>query len=268
MDELRESSLLFSLEGLLETERERVQREAREAERRREEELRRVGALAERRRLAAQQEREARERRRALEEQRERLEQERRDAMREATVERARLEAEAELRQVEVEQARRHELSLLRIREQERAARYQTLAWLTGGAGLLGLLGCAVAYFGFIAPAQARTEQSLRAIVESATGRASAAERALEVELRKNRELADELAAAPNVAEVNAGRTPSPAPSSEGAAKPRRPAVVRPGAVPPARQPQAPASSRACEDNGDPLNACLQGANKRRVRER
>ena len=44
MDELRESSLLFSLEGLLETERERVQREAREAQKRRDDELIRSAA--------------------------------------------------------------------------------------------------------------------------------------------------------------------------------------------------------------------------------
>src|SRR4051812_24405831 len=77
MDELRESSLLFSLEGLLETERERVQREAREAQKRRDEEMIRVAEQASRLRLASQQEREARERRLALEQERERLEQER-----------------------------------------------------------------------------------------------------------------------------------------------------------------------------------------------
>src|SRR6187551_1052642 len=104
MDELRESSLLFSLEGLLETERERVQREAREAQRRRDDEMARVAEQASRRRLAQEQEREARERRQALEQERERLEAERMEAMKRAAVERARIEAEGRMRLVEVEQ--------------------------------------------------------------------------------------------------------------------------------------------------------------------
>src|SRR6187551_2854070 len=112
MDELRESSLLFSLEGLLETERERVQREAREAQRRRDDEMIRVAEQASRRRLAQEKERDAREHQQALEQERDRLEAERLDAMKRATIERARIETEAKMRLVEVEQTRKHELLL------------------------------------------------------------------------------------------------------------------------------------------------------------
>lgn len=244
MDELRESSLLFSLEGLLETERERVQREAREAERRREEELQRVAALAERRRVAAQQEREARERRQSLERERERLEQERIDALKRATIERARIEAEAELRLVELEQARKHELSLVQIREQERAARYRALSWLSGGACVLSLLGWSVGYFGFIGPAHARTEEQLRRLVESTSGRASIAERALDAERKKNRELSAAVAARSPVAEPSPTAKPKPLPAApQHGTGTRRVSPVSP----------------ACEDNGDPLNSCLRG---------
>lgn len=253
MDELRESSLLFSLEGLLETERERVQREAREAERRREDELSRVAALAERRRIAAQQEREARERREVLERERQRLDQERIDAMKRATVERARIETEAELRLVEVEQARRHELELVKIRERENAARYRTLSWISGGAFALSLLGWSVAYFGFISPAQAQSEQQLRALVATNTERADAAVRALDAERKHSRELTEALGARP----------PEAAAPSE--AKPAKPATP----IQPGKGGHGPVTGDVkgptidCVDNGDPLNSCLNGARKR-----
>lgn len=253
MDELRESSLLFSLEGLLETERERVQREAREAERRREEELARVAALAERRRIATQQEREAQKRREALEQERQRLDQERIDAMKRATVERVRLEAEAELRLVEVEQARRHEVELVKIRERENASRYRALSWLGGGAFALSLLGWSIAYFGFISPAQARSEQQLRALVATTAERADAAMRALDAERKRSRDLAEALAARPAAAA---------APSE---VKPAKPSVaIQPGKGGHGSTTgggQAPTNE--CVDNGDPLNSCLNGGRKR-----
>src|SRR4051812_49803331 len=96
MDELRESSLLFSLEGLLETERERVQREAREAQKRRDEEMVRVAEQASRLRLAAQQEREARERRGGVGAERERPAGARNHAVEDPPVGRARHEAQGQ----------------------------------------------------------------------------------------------------------------------------------------------------------------------------
>src|SRR6185369_5046386 len=162
MDELRESSLLFSLEGLMETERERVQREAREAQKRREDELTRVAEAAERRRVAAQQERQSRERRALMEQERERMEHERLEALRLATVERARIETESGLRLVEAERSRQHDLALAQIREAQGLARYRLLSWLSSGALLAAIASALVAYFGWLEPAHARREQHLQ----------------------------------------------------------------------------------------------------------
>jgi hypothetical protein len=248
MDELRESSLLFSLEGLLETERERVQREAREAERRRQEELARVAEVAERRRLAAEREREARERRQVLEKERERLELERAEAMRRATVERARFEAEGQLRLVEAEQTRQHELQLLKLREGERASRYRTLSLLSAAACAVSIAGSIVAHFAFVVPAHARTTQQLQSVIESARERADSSERALSIERKKTRELEQAMARMP------------PAPPTPEAPKAEAPAAVK-NPHPSGSRELPPAAP--CVDNGDPLNPCLRGGRKR-----
>jgi hypothetical protein len=250
MDELRESSLLFSLEGLLETERERVQREAREAERRREDELARVAQLAERRRIAAQQEREARERRETLERERERLESERLEAMKRATVERARIEAEAELRLIEVEQARKHELSLVKLREQERAAHYRTVSFIACGACASSIVLSCVVHFGFVAPAHASSESGLKATIARERERLGAVERALAAERKRSQELA---LAAERAAEA-AAKAPVATESQRGLPKPSQPHVT-----PPARPP----TTTPCVDNGDPLNPCLRAGKRR-----
>jgi len=195
MDELRESSLLFSLEGLMETERERVQREAREEKKRREDELRRVAEVAERRRIAVEQEREARLRREALEQEREQLEQERILALKHAIVERARVEAEGQLRLVEAEQARKHDLALAHIRETQRTSRYRTLSWLSSSALGVTVVGVAVAYFGWIAPAHAREKQLLQSVAHENEKLAQSAKLVLAAEQRKSQALSDQLQA-------------------------------------------------------------------------
>lgn len=242
MDELRESSLLFSLEGLLETERERVQREAREAQKRRDEEMIRVAEQASRLRLATQQEREARERREALEQERARLEQERLDAMKSASVERARIEAEGQLRLIELEQVRKHDLALSQLRERQLAARYRTLTWLSSAAFGLSVAGGLTVYLGWIRPAEGRQLQHLQGIIDSDTEQAKASQRALTSERSLNlalsarvEQLQAELAAAPNVAPEPKLR---PAPSHP-------PVGIRP---PPHKH---------CVDNGDPIDGCI-----------
>jgi hypothetical protein len=245
MDELRESSLLFSLESLLETERERVQREAREAQRRREDELKRVAELAERRRVAEQREREARDRRRALEAERERLEQERIEAMKRATVERVRVEAEGELRLRESEQARQHDLALARIREAERLRRYRTLSWLSSGVLATVSFAGAFAYLGLVRPAQAREEQYLRARLSAAEIRARGSELLLSAERRKGEELAAKLAGPqPQVGTLPGSPVPNP---------------PRPEPPRPPRPSEKLTTPRAiCPDDGDPLRPCLR----------
>jgi hypothetical protein len=245
MDELRESSLLFSLESLLETERERVQREAREAQERREHELKRVAELAERRRLATQQEREARERRQALEQERERLEQERIDAMKRATVERARIEAESNARIVELEQAQKHDLALSKLREHESSARYRALFWLSSAAFAVTLGLSLSGFFGFVRPAHAREQQNLQALVAATEARVTATERALSAERSKNQVLEE------RVKQLQAAAAqPKPA-KPEPQAGPGRPLLHGPGLIKePIRKP--------CGRDGDPLDPCLR----------
>jgi hypothetical protein len=247
MDELRESSLLFSLEGLMETERERVQREAREAQRRREEELGRVAEMAERRRQAAQQEREARERRQALEQERERLEQQHLDAITHATVERARIEAEARVHLVEVEQARKHELALSRIRERQRTARYQSYTWLSSGALVVWLVGGLAAYFGLLAPAQVRAEQHLQSIISINAEQSKTAQRVLGAELHKNQTLSLRIK---QLEEQQAVTAPRPEPKTQ----------VH-GPIHTITSPPPPPVD--CPDDGDPLRPCLRRGSRR-----
>lgn len=242
MDELRESSLLFSLEGLLETERERVQREAREAQQRRADELKHVADAAERRRLAQEQEREARARREALERQRAQDEQERLDAMKRATVEHARIEAEAGMRLVEAEQQRKHELSLEKIRGEQRTARYRAVSWLTSGTLCLAVVGALAGYFGWIRPAQARDTQRFRSLLSESALREQTAARALRLEQARNQTLNERLrllaASAPSA---------SPAPKSE----------PLPSTLPGTHRPPPSIKRGGCRDTGDPLDDCL-----------
>jgi hypothetical protein len=245
MDELRESSLLFSLEGLLETERERVQREAREAQRRRDDEMIRVAELASRRRLAQEQEREAREHRQTLEQERERLEAERIEAMKRATIERARIEAEAKMRLVEVEQTRKHELRLVQLREGQLTARYRTLTWLSSTALALSLAGSLFAYFGHLRPAQARELRQLQANRDRNAEQAKSAARALATTRAENQALGE------RVLELEARLAAAAATD----AKPLHVAPVRP---PPVASPRPVKPPRGgCKDTGDPLEKCL-----------
>lgn len=247
MDQLRESSLLFSLESLLETERERVQREAREAQKRHDDELKHVAEAAERRRAAAQQAREAQQRRLSLEHERERLEQERIDAMKRATVERARIEAEGRMRLIEVEQSRQHDLALAKIREAERTLRYRTWGWLSSGLLLAVSAAACGAYLGWLKPAHARETQQLQALLGIARERVAMQDRALASERSKSQQLGQ------RVAELEARTAPSlseplPRPSAGTVGgKARPPSEAAKGHAPPA----------PCVDNGDPLNPCL-----------
>lgn len=245
MDELRESSLLFSLEGLMETERERVQREAREAQARREAEIRRVAEAAERRSQQARQEREERERREALAQERDRLEHERLEALKLATVERARIEAESGLRLVEAEQARQHALSLSRIREEQGAARYRALSWLSSGAFVLLLLCASGAYFAWLAPAHAGERQHFESLLSESRAKIAAAELLVRTERSRRDALAAELA-----------RACTPAPSSAAPSVAAPPPAAKPIIT---NRPRPPAQTRpACRDSGDPLDNCIR----------
>lgn len=242
MDELRESSLLFSIEGLLETERERVQREGREAERRREDELKRVAEVAERRRASQEEERKGRERREALERERQRLEEERLEAMKRATVERARIEAEGRMRLVEAEEQRKHELSLTRLRGEQQIARYRALSWLGFATSFLIAASALAAYFAWLRPTKAREAQRFASFVAESRAREQASAQALRLERARSEALAERVRAG----EAHAS-TP-PVISHEMKPQP---------ALPKANGPRT-TSKKPCGDSGDPLDDCLR----------
>jgi len=243
MDELKDSSLLFSLEGLMETERERVRREAREAQEQREAEIKRVAAAAERRQQLSREQREARARREALAREQERFEQERIEALKQAPVERARIEAEAGLRLVEAEQARQHDLALSRLREEHGAARYRALAWLGTSALGLALGGALLLHFAWIAPAHARALRHAESRLRESSARSEATRLALAAEQSKTRALSAELERAR--AALVASHEPEHA-------------APKPPAPPSRRVPGAAGARRNCGDSGDPLDDCLR----------
>jgi hypothetical protein len=236
---------------LLETERERVQREAREAQKRREEELKRVAELGERRRVAAQQEREARERRLALEQERERMDQERIEAMKRATVERARIEAESQMRLVELEQQRKHDLALARIREGERTAHYRMLTWLS--TGLLGVViaGGAFGYLGLVQPAHASEQLQLQSLLTVAEQKRATSERELSAARGKNKELAERV-------EQLKAELDQPGPQTKQISNTSSKQGTTGGTRPP-----PPPPPEVCKDDGDPLNSSLCRARRR-----
>lgn len=250
MDELRESSLLFSLEGLLETERDRVRREAREAEQRQAEELKRVAELAERRRVAAEEARQARARRLALEAERDRLEQERIEAMKRATVERARLETEGQMRLLELEQQRKHEIELVRLREAQGLQRYRTLSRVFASGAVFVTGASLLVIFGWLQPARASERQHLQGLLEQSLAQKAASERLLSAELRKNQELRDQQPLATSC-------TPAPEP------KPAEPTHVTGPRGPHGSGPKPPVNGPRYVDDGDPLNTQLPPTRRR-----
>lgn len=243
MDELRESSLLFSLEGLLETERERVQREQRELLERRENELRRTAEVAERRRQAEQQRREAEARRQALADERARLEQAQIDAVKQATIERARLEVEARVKLAEIEQRSQHELSLSRIREAQRGARYRAWSWLSSVGLLLVAVGSLALYAGFIVPRHAHELAHLQSLLSASTIKSELVEQKLGAERRQSEKLSERVHALE-------ARPPEAQPDPK-----TSPPTVRPE---PKRTPRTPTAPADCADDGDPLSPCLR----------
>lgn len=247
MAELRDSSLLFSLESLKAEERTRVADERREKERRQraDEEARksqvRIRASAEA--LAV-----ARERERLAEEERRRAEEAARlDAIQSAELERVRGETQrrAELERREAE--RRHELELARIHDASgaRTARFgmtatSVLAFVACAA--LGYLELAVhpaelAKLEATAAATTRAERARAELVEISYKTSEAKRLALETRVKDLEAAGAQIPpAAPKV------RTPPSRPSAPGS-KPQRPSVRPP----------------PCKDDNDPLNPCLGG---------
>lgn len=244
MDDSGESSLLFSLESLLETERERVQRVQREAQRRRDDALRRTAQAVTRRQAAAASEREARARALATEQQREQLARERGEALKLAAIEQARLEVDSRSRLLQGEQEREHLLRLAKLREDERATQYRAVAWLASGAFVLLLGSSAFGYFGQLLPEQVRQRSRYEARLATERERAGVLDNQLRLERGRGDTLATELEALKRAPPAAAPSLTTPPPGK------RPPRDSRGGGQPPRPSP--------CRDDGDPLNPSLQ----------
>jgi colicin import membrane protein len=185
MGQRRESSILFSLKGLLDMERDRAERKAilrfREAER-------------------ARTEREQRERSERLaeeqEQRRKREEQQRLDAMRRSLVESQRAEAEvrAQLELAEKQHAHERRMTAARAELHRRRNRVgSTAALLVAVATLVAATGL---YFGKLRPEARRLHLAYDGLIAAERARAEAAERMRERADGRRRELSGELALA------------------------------------------------------------------------
>jgi hypothetical protein len=241
--ELRESSLLFSLESLMAEERSRIDHE-RVAKEQRERAEAAERAARERRAEEEKAERLARERERLAEEERRRREEQARlDGIRTAEVDRVRDEAARRGASESAMAARDHELKLAAIRQAAsvRATRLAlvatSIATLGSFAGLLWL------ELGVHPQRLARLEAEHVSLTEGERRRADRAEgRLLESEAARRR-LEDKLRANDVAAE------PKPA---------ALPTTPKPGRVPPAGKPRPGVKPPPCKDDGDPLDDCLK----------
>jgi len=249
MAELREDSLLFSLETLMVRERERVQLDRAEAERRRAEEAR-AAVAREKQRLETELARERqRELERAAEQARLAEHAAKLDALRQAEVVRAQTEANARAQSEMLAQRHAHERDLAELSLKGKRTRDRALA--IGSSALLSLFVPAALLFHFshTLPAAKRTEGELRRLVLLEQSRAEEASKQLsQVEARGQR-LSEELA------RLRVTSPPEATPSGPGAAGPG----LRPQRVAPAPQvrPTRPQRNTPCRDSGDPLDPCL-----------
>jgi hypothetical protein len=240
----RESSLLFSLESLLAHEQQKVDREREDAERRRRAELE-AREAAESARLAEQNRLARAERERAEAEERRRLEEQARlDGIKQAELERARLETRLKS---ESELALRQERHALELRAATAASRATAARGLLIGSVSLAVLAtlAALALELFVhRPELARVTQSSSAALATEAARVAEVRALLADSERRRNELIAELSRKKLAEESVAPTLPHTRPT------PARPA--RPGPV-------APASKPCVGDPHDPLNPCLGG---------
>ena len=246
MAELREDSLLFSLETLMVRERERVQLDRAEAERQRAEEAR-AAVAREKQRLEAELARERKlELARVAEQARLAEHATKLEALRQAEVVRAQTEANARAQSEMLAQRHAHERNLAELALGAKRSRDRAIA--IGSSALLSLFVPAALLFHFshTLPAAKRTESELRRLVLLEQSRAEEASKQLsQVEARGQR-LSEE------VARLRVASPPEAAPPAPSGAAPSGP----PRRVPQAR-PRTPQRNTPCRDSGDPLDPCL-----------
>ena len=244
MPELRESSLLFSLESLMAEERSRIDHE-RVAKEQRERAEAAERAARERRAEEEEAQRLARQRERSAEEERRhREEQARLEGIRTAEVDRVRDEAARRVAIESATAARDHELRLAAIR-QAASVRATRLALVATSIATLGLFAVLLWLELGVHPERlARLEAEHVGLTEGERRRADRAEgRLLESEAARRR-LEEKLRANDAAAEP----APAAVPTTR---KPPRPAPGR-------GKPRPGVNSPPCVDDGDPLNNCLK----------
>jgi hypothetical protein len=250
MDELRESSLLFSLKQLFETEEERVRRERRLKEQHLAEEAAERLENARRQQEAEARRRVEEARLTALEAQRQREEEVRLEAVRSAELERVRSEI---ARKIEVEAATRQEehtrrMALVREAGFDKERRLLAAGVLVSAALVIGSFSV---YFGKLKPDHQRLLVQYEAVVGAERAQLSEARRQL-VELRRQRAtLEQELGDAKNalIASETSSREIRESPGTRRAGR----ASSRPR---PART-SSGASAGTPMDPHDPMNEAL-----------
>lgn len=244
MAELREDSLLFSLETLMARERERVALERAESER-----LQALATAArireEKQRLEAELARERElEQSRLAEQQRLAEHAVRLDALRQAELERARREAEARAESELLAQRHAHERRMTELQMQQSRTRDRALGVASSALLALLLPGALWFYFGHARPRAEQLQSELQKLASVQRTRADEGLRALRVSERERTRLAGELErlrALPTPALPIAPAQPLPSQT----AKPREPVK------------QFATHKQKCKDSADPLNPCL-----------
>jgi colicin import membrane protein len=250
MAELREDSLLFSLETLMARERERVQLDRAENER---QEALAAAALAarEKERLEAAL---LHERKRELE----RAEEQRRmaehaaklDSLRQAELVRAQAEAKARSESELLATRHAHERSLAELALHSKRSRDRALAIWSGALLALLLPTALLFHFAHTVPRTRELEGELRKLISLERARADVATQQLATSVARARELEGEVGTLRASLEVRSGEDSS---------------TTRPNRTPSAPQKathsatRVPTKSRGtpCRDSGDPLDPCL-----------
>lgn len=245
----RDDSMLFSLRGLLDLEKERLERES--AERRRQEE---VAQALERERERIRREAEDRKRSSMIEaarlaEQRRREEEARLEALKQAAVECARVEAESRARAELTDKVHEHERALTLLKEEARRTRARHLSAAGFALFAISLVTSTTLYFAKLRPEAQRLHAAFDELVSAEHNRAEETKRLLERAERRRSELESELETAKKRIDTLESEKTTPASDTP----------ARGGTVPAATKPGASrAGNTPCVDDGDPMNPCLK----------
>ncbi len=244
MGELRESSVLFSLQGLMELEQERVEAEAADAARRVESERRerelalRLAREEEASKLRAEEEARRREQAARAEE------AARLEALRLAEVERVRIETEHRARMDVAAAQASHERALAALREDRSRKRWARFA-IGGAAIAFGLLAGGLAlWFGKLKPDAERAARDQSISLAARDARLEALER----DIRRRQEQIDGLRGAMRQREEDRLRR-----DQDEQRRLREERRDKPAPAPaPAPRPPAPRPAKVCPE-GDPM---------------